>query len=58
MIDKYRPTFAAVPGQVTLSVPVDVEPANHTPALDGRLPDAGMDRPALPSDVLRQADID
>jgi hypothetical protein len=58
LIDKYRPAFAAMTIQVTLSVTVDVEPAHHARALNGRLPDAGMNRLALPGDVARQAHID
>ena len=58
LIDKYRPAFAAMTGQVPLSVAVYVEPAHHARALDRRLPDAGMDRPALPGHVARQAHID
>ena len=58
LIDKYGPAFAAVAGQVPLSVAIYVESAHHARALDRRLPDAGMNRLALPSDVARQAHID
>ena len=58
LIDKYGPAFAAVAGQVTLSVAVYIEPAHHARAPDRRLPDAGVNRPALPGHVARQAHID
>ena len=58
LIDKYGPAFAAVTGQVPLSVAFYVESAYHARALDRRLPNGGMDRLALPSDVARQAHID
>ncbi len=58
LIDKYRPAFAAVAGQVPLSVAVDVEPAHHARTLNRRLPDGGMDGLALPVNVARQAHID
>ena len=57
--DLELPTLvAAMAGEVPLSVAVDVQPAHHARAGDLRLPDAGMDRPALPDDVARQAYID
>ena len=58
LIDEYGPAFAAVAGQVPLSVAVYVEPAYHARALNRRLPNGGMDCLALPSDVARQAHID
>ena len=58
LVDKNRPLLAAVPRQIALTVAVDVETPRHAPALDGRLPDAGVDCPASPGDIARQTDID
>jgi hypothetical protein len=48
-----QPAFTAVTGGHPV-VTVYVEPAHHTWSVD-HLPDAGMDRLALPGDVARQA---
>src|SRR5258707_1813057 len=58
LVDKYGPAFAAVAGQVPLSVTVYVESAYHAQALNRRLPNGGMDGLALPSNVARHAYID
>jgi hypothetical protein len=57
LIDEDGPVLAAMAGQVALPVAVDIEPANHPGAVDRVFPDAGEDCPALPSHILRQADI-
>ena len=58
LVDEDRPMFAAVPGQITLAVTVDVEPPHHPPALDGRFPDGGVYGFPLPLDIARHAHID
>src|ERR1700743_859927 len=58
LVDKNRAAFAAVAVQVPLSVTVYVKAAYHAWALNRRFPDTGMNRPALPGDVARQAHID
>ena len=58
LIDEHGPLLAAMTRGITLAVAIDVEPPHLARPLDRRLPDAGMDRPALPGDVARQADID
>ena len=58
LIDEDRAMLAAMPLQIALTIPVDVEPPHHSTALHRRLPDAGMDSFALPRDVAREADID
>jgi hypothetical protein len=58
LVDENGAVFAAVTGGITLAVAVDVELPHPARAFDGGFPDAGMDRPALPGDVARQADID
>src|SRR5271169_6322095 len=57
LIHQYGPAFAAVASEVTLSVAVYIEPTHHARAFNRRLPNAGMNRLALPSDVTRQAHI-
>jgi hypothetical protein len=58
LINKYRAVLAAVPLQIALAIPVDVEPQRHSAALDRRFPDSGMDDFALPRDIAREANID
>ena len=50
--------FPAVAAQVTLAVTVDVEPAHHDRALDGGLPNPGVDGFIAPLHVLGHAHID
>src|SRR5215469_11824318 len=57
LVDKNGPVFAAMPRQVSLAVSIDVEPPNQPPALNGRLPDGGVDGFPLPLDVAWQAHI-
>src|SRR5438874_988977 len=52
------PVFAAMSRQISLAVAVDVEPARNTTALNGLLPDGGVDGFPLPLDVAWQAHID
>ena len=58
LIDKDGALLAAMSSQIALTVTVDVETPHHAPALDGRLPDAGVDRPASPFDIARQTHVD
>src|SRR5215472_14485993 len=57
LVDKDCPVFAAMPRQVSLAVPVDVEPSCHPSALNRRLPDGGVDSFPSPLDVAWQAHI-
>src|SRR5215510_5038579 len=57
LVDKDCPVFAAMPRQISLAVSIDVEPTCHPPALNGHLPDGGVDGFALPLDVAWQAHI-
>src|SRR5215472_1028745 len=57
LVDKDGPVFAAMPRQVSLAVAIDIEPAHHLPAFNGRLPDSGVDGFPLPLDVAWQAHI-
>jgi len=53
-----QPMRAAVPHQVPLAITVDVEPLHHPPALNGRLPNGGVDGLSLPRDIARQTHVD
>ena len=48
LVDEHRALLAAVPGEIALTVAVDVEPAHAAGAGDGVLEDAGEDGPPLP----------
>src|ERR1051326_5835420 len=58
LIDEDSALLAAVPGQVPLPIAVYVEPPYHAAALNRRLPNGGVDGPAPPRDVARQAHVD
>ena len=58
LVDVHGAVDAAVPLQVALPVAVDVEAADHLRPVNRAFPDAGVDGPAFPLDVLRQADVD
>jgi hypothetical protein len=57
LVDKDRPVFAAVPGQISLPVSIDVEPSCHPSASNRRFPDGGVDGSPLPLDVAWPAHI-
>jgi hypothetical protein len=43
--------FAAMPRQISLPITIDIEPSRHPSALNGRLPDSGVDGLSLPLNV-------
>jgi hypothetical protein len=43
LINEDGPMLTAVARQIPLTITIDVEPAYHAPALNGRLPDRGAD---------------
>src|SRR5271155_4864655 len=49
--------LAAMPRQIPLPVTVYVEPPRNTTALNGGLPDRGVDRLSAPRDIARQTHI-
>src|SRR6516165_1423661 len=57
LVDKDCPVFAAMPRQISLAVPIDIEPSCHPPALNRSLPDGGVNSFPLPLDVAWQAHI-
>src|SRR5215472_16067586 len=58
LVNKDCPVFAAMPRQISLAITIDVEPPRHPSALNGCLPDGGVDGFPLPLDVAWQAHID
>jgi hypothetical protein len=50
--------LAAMPFEIALTIPVEVEAPRHATALDRGLPDSSVDSSTLPRDVAREADID
>jgi hypothetical protein len=58
LVNKDGPMLAAVPHQIPLTIALDVEPPRHPPALNGRLPNGGVDRLSLPRDIARQTNVD
>ena len=58
LVDEHRALLAAVPAEIALAVAVDVELAHAAGSGHGILEDTREHGPALPGDVLRQADVD
>jgi hypothetical protein len=58
LINEDGPTLAAVPNQVALSIAVDIDLAHHARALNGCLPNGGVDGLPLSRDIPRQAYVD
>jgi hypothetical protein len=58
LVDEYRPLLAAVTGQVTLTVTVDVQAPNRAPALNRLLADRCSNSLAAPFDLAGHAHID
>jgi len=58
LIDEDGPVLAAVPNQIPLPVAVDVEPTYHASALNGCLPNGGVDGLPAPRDITRQTHVD
>ena len=46
-----------MPGEIALTVAVEIQPADPAAAVHRILPDPGVDRAALPFDVARKSDI-
>ena len=57
LIDHQGAMLSAVPCQVSLSVPVEVETPRHDSAGDRLLPNGSVDYFALPLDIARKTDI-
>src|SRR5580704_12535392 len=57
LINENSTMLAAVPGQIALTVTINVEPPHQTPAWNRRLPNCGVDGPSLPGNVAGEPDI-
>ena len=57
LVDEDGALLAPVPGQVALTVSVEIQPPDAAAAAHGILPDPGVHRATLPLDVARKADV-
>src|SRR5436190_3495685 len=57
LVDEDRALLASVPGQVALTVSVEIQAADATAASQRLLPDRGVHRAPLPHDVAWESDI-
>src|SRR6185437_9847899 len=57
LVDEDGALLSPMPGQVTLTVTGQIQPADPTAARQGILPDPGMHRATLPLDVARKSDV-
>jgi hypothetical protein len=57
LVDEDGPVLAAVSGEISLCVAVDVEPPDHAPALNRFFPDACVDRLSAPRNIARETHI-
>src|SRR6516165_5469116 len=58
LVDHHGPLLAPMSGQVCLAVTVKVQSPGGNPMGHGTLPDRGSDKPVLPLNFSRKADID
>src|SRR5215470_704010 len=57
LVDKDGALLASVPGQVALTIPVQIQPAHPTASTHGFLPDSGVHCATLPLNVARKSDV-
>jgi hypothetical protein len=57
LVDEDSPLLTPMPGQVALTVTIQMQPAGPTTARDRVLPDPGMHSAALPLDVTRKSNV-
>src|SRR5262245_29398594 len=57
LVDEDSALLTAVPGQITLAVPVEIQSANAAAAAHRVLPDPGVYRASLPLDIARQSNV-
>jgi hypothetical protein len=57
LVNQNRSVLAAMPGEIALSVTVDIQPPNQAPALDRFLPDTRVHGLAVPRNVTRKSNI-
>ncbi len=58
LVHEHRTLLAAVPGQVTLPVTVDIQPPHLAGAISRLFPDRGVDCPPVPRHIPRQPHVD
>src|SRR5262249_26136657 len=58
LIDEDGAVLTAVPSQVPLAVAIDIESPDHAPALNGCLPNGGVDGLPSPRDIPWQTHVD
>jgi hypothetical protein len=58
LIHVHGALLAPVPGEIALTVAVDVQSSNQTRTLDWLLPDARKNGPPLPPDLAWHPDVD
>src|SRR5262249_52944061 len=57
LVDEDGALLTPVPGQVALTVSVEIQPADPTPATHRSLPDPGVYGATLPLDVARKCNV-
>src|SRR5262245_32647255 len=57
LVDEDGALLTPVPGQVTLTVSVEIQPADPTQATHRSLPDSGLNRAPPPLDLARKANV-
>jgi hypothetical protein len=57
LVDEDGALFASVPGQIALTVSVQIQPADPAAAKHWILPNPGVHGPPFPLDVARQSDV-
>src|SRR5262249_9877634 len=57
LVDEAGALLTSVPGQVPLTIAVEIQPADPTPVPHRSLPDRGVHSATLPLDVTRETDI-
>ena len=57
LVDEDRALLASVPGEVALTISVEIQHADAAAATHWSLPDRGVYKATLPLDVARKADI-
>jgi hypothetical protein len=50
--------LSTVSGEVSLAIAIYIQPADHTPALHGLLPNGSVNRLAPPGDIAWKTDVD
>jgi hypothetical protein len=57
LVDKDGALLTSVPGQVALTVSVQIQPPDPTAAMHRLLPDPGVHRAPVPRDIARKSDV-